>query len=67
MRPTFNETARSIEAHIFNFSRDIYDRPIRLEIIERVRPERKFESAEALKQQIATDLKRANEILANIQ
>jgi len=66
MRPTFNETARSIEAHIFNFNRDLYDCTIKLEIIERVRPERKFESAEALRQQIATDLKRANEILANI-
>lgn len=66
MRPTFQETARSIEAHIFDFNRDIYDRGIKLEIIERVRPERKFESAEALKQQIATDLKRAKEILADI-
>lgn len=65
MRPTFHETARSIEAHIFDFNRDIYDRRIKLEIIERVRPERKFESAEALKQQIASDLKRAREILAD--
>jgi len=66
MRPTFQETARSIEAHIFDFNRDIYDRRIKLEIIERVRPERKFESAEALKQQITSDLKRAKEILADI-
>jgi riboflavin kinase / FMN adenylyltransferase len=64
MRPTFHETARSIEAHIFDFSRDIYDRTIKLEIIERVRPERKFESSEALGRQIAEDLKRAREILA---
>jgi len=64
MRPTFHESARSIEAHIFDFNRDIYDRAIKLEIIERVRPERKFESAEALGRQIALDLKRAREILA---
>ncbi len=64
MRPTFQESARSIEAHIFDFNRDIYDRTIKLEIIERVRPERKFESAAALGQQIALDLKRAKEILA---
>jgi riboflavin kinase / FMN adenylyltransferase len=66
MRPTFAETARSIEAHIFDFNRDIYDRSIKLEIIERVRPERKFESAEALGKQIAEDLKRAKEILARV-
>jgi riboflavin kinase / FMN adenylyltransferase len=64
MRPTFQETARSIEAHIFDFDRDIYDREIKLEIIERVRPERKFDSGEALGRQIAQDLKRAREILA---
>ncbi len=64
MRPTFDESARSIESHIFDFDRDIYDRTIRLEIIERVRPERKFESGEALGRQIALDLKRAREILA---
>jgi riboflavin kinase / FMN adenylyltransferase len=64
MRPTFQETARSIEAHIFDFDRDIYDRRIKLEIIERVRPERKFESAQALGEQIALDLKRAKEILS---
>jgi len=64
MRPTFHETARSIEAHIFDFNRDIYDRTIKLEIIERVRPERKFDSADALGKQIALDLQRAKDILA---
>ncbi len=67
MRPTFQETARSIEAHIFDFNRDIYDRTIKLEIIERVRPERKFESADALGKQIASDLNRAKEILAALR
>ena len=64
MRPTFHESARSIEAHIFDFDRDIYDRTIKLEIIERVRPERKFESAQELGKQIAQDLERAREILS---
>jgi riboflavin kinase / FMN adenylyltransferase len=66
MRPTFDESARSIEAHIFDFDRDIYDRTVKLEIIERVRPERKFESGEALGKQIALDLRRAKEILASV-
>jgi riboflavin kinase/FMN adenylyltransferase len=67
MRPTFQETARSIEAHIFDFNRDIYDRIIKLEIIERVRPERKFDSADALGKQIGLDLERAKEILAAVR
>jgi riboflavin kinase / FMN adenylyltransferase len=64
MRPTFGEPERSIEAHIFDFNRDIYDREVKLEIVERIRPERKFESAQALAAQIASDLQRAKEILA---
>jgi riboflavin kinase/FMN adenylyltransferase len=64
MRPTFAEPARTIEAHIFDFDRDIYGARIRLEIVERIRGERKFESGQALAAQIAQDLKRAKEILA---
>src|SRR6202161_2539655 len=64
MRPTFSEHARSIEAHIFDFTRDIYGMRIKLELVERIRPEKKFENAEALKTQIAEDLKKAREILA---
>ncbi len=64
MRPTFAESARSIEAHLFDFSRDIYGMRIKLELIERIRAEKKFENAEALKAQIAQDLSKAREILA---
>jgi riboflavin kinase/FMN adenylyltransferase len=64
MRPTFAESARSIEAHIFDFSRDIYGQRIKLELIERIRPERKFDNADALKAQIALDLSKAREILS---
>jgi riboflavin kinase/FMN adenylyltransferase len=65
MRPTFNDTDHAIESHIFDFERDIYGARVRLELIERLRPERKFESAEALSKQIALDLERVKEILAS--
>jgi riboflavin kinase / FMN adenylyltransferase len=64
MRPTFAEPERTIEAHIFDFNRDIYDQDVKLEIIERIRPEKKFESGAALAAQIASDVKRAKEIVA---
>jgi riboflavin kinase/FMN adenylyltransferase len=64
MRPTFAESQRSIEAHIFDFDRDLYGQKIRLELIERVRPEQKFPSAEALGRQIALDIQRVKEIIA---
>jgi riboflavin kinase/FMN adenylyltransferase len=66
MRPTFSENARTIEAHIFNFTRDIYGMRVKLELIERIRPERKFDNADALKNQIALDLSKAREILSAV-
>ncbi len=64
MRPTFGEPERTIEAHIFDFDRDVYDRDVKLEIVKLIRGERKFESAQALSAQITADLQRAKEILA---
>ena len=64
MRPTFNESQRSIEAHLFHFDRDLYGQKIRIEMIERIRPERKFASGEELSHQIALDVRRAKEIIS---
>ncbi len=64
MRPTFSEGTRSIEAHIFDFARDLYGTRIKVEPIERIRPERKFDSVDALKAQIALDVLKAREIIA---
>lgn len=65
MRPTFNETVRSIESHIFDFNRDLYGQRIKLELVERVRGERKFDSAGELSKQIALDIAGVKEILAS--
>ncbi|HXW84152.1 MAG TPA: bifunctional riboflavin kinase/FAD synthetase [Candidatus Binataceae bacterium] len=65
MRPTFAEAERSFEAHIFDFDRDIYGQRVKLELIERIRQERKFDSPEALRKQIGLDLARAREIVAS--
>jgi riboflavin kinase/FMN adenylyltransferase len=66
MRPTFAEPERTFETHIFNFDRDIYGTEVKLELIERIRPERKFASAGELATQIAADLKRARDILSGV-
>jgi riboflavin kinase/FMN adenylyltransferase len=65
MRPTFAEPERTIEAHIFDFNRDIYDQEVKLELIERIRAEKKFESAAALAAQIASDVSRAKAIVTS--
>ncbi|MGD0073655.1 MAG: bifunctional riboflavin kinase/FAD synthetase [Candidatus Binataceae bacterium] len=63
MRPTFAEAQRTIEAHIFHFDRDLYGRKLRIEMIERIRPELKFSSADELSRQIGIDVRRAKEII----
>ena len=55
-RPTIGDAnARSIETHIFNFDRDIYGQPIKVEFLERLRPELRFETMEELAVQIKED------------
>lgn len=56
VRPTVDGTTLRIEAHLLDFSGDIYGETMRLEFLERVRPERQFAGLEALKAQIAEDV-----------
>ncbi|MGE0930539.1 bifunctional riboflavin kinase/FAD synthetase [Peijinzhouia sedimentorum] len=54
-RPTIGDAKRSIECNIFDFSADIYNSSIKVELIERVRAELKFENVEQLKKQLEQD------------
>lgn len=60
LRPTFNEEpVLTVEAHLIGFRGDLYGRSVRLRFLERLRDERKFDSVEALKHQLAEDIERA--------
>jgi riboflavin kinase / FMN adenylyltransferase len=65
VRPTF-QTGRGelIEAYILDFEGDLYDSVLTLEFLERLRGERRFESAEALVEQMRKDVARTREIVA---
>jgi riboflavin kinase / FMN adenylyltransferase len=54
-KPTMGEFARGIEVNIFDFSEDIYDKEIRIEFLEYIRPEAKFHSLAELIQAIDGD------------
>lgn len=62
--PTFGGTETVIEAHLFAELDEIYDKPLVLEFLEKIRDQRKFESPAALVEQIARDVARAREVLA---
>lgn len=56
LRPTFNSTSElSLEVHIFYFNGIIYDEPIIIRFVSRLRDEKKFETIEDLKKQLLID------------
>ncbi len=60
--PTFGDSPLSLEAHLLDFSEDIYGYSVRLHFIRRVRDEVRFPNADALKQQLARDMREAREL-----
>jgi len=63
-RPTFGEPGRVLEAHLFDFSHDLYDEWVRVEWVRRLRPTRAFASMEELRRQLAEDREQALAVLA---
>lgn len=54
--PTVPEGPATIEAHILDFSDDIYGLRAEIEYLKFLRPEQKFPSLDALKEQLHCDL-----------
>jgi riboflavin kinase / FMN adenylyltransferase len=65
VRPTFN-TGRGelIEAYILDFDGDLYGSRLSIEFLERLRGERRFDTPEALVEQMHRDVARTREIAA---
>jgi riboflavin kinase/FMN adenylyltransferase len=61
--PTFDDRIFTVEVHILDFERDIYNKDIRVNFVRRIRDEQKFDSIEALSAQIGRDVLKAREIL----
>ncbi|MFU8844190.1 MAG: bifunctional riboflavin kinase/FAD synthetase [Bacteroidales bacterium] len=63
-RPTLGKDILVTEVHIFDFQREIYDEKIIIYLIDRIRDEKKFESLEALREQLVIDQKEAIRIIS---
>jgi riboflavin kinase/FMN adenylyltransferase len=59
VRPTFGEATLAVEAHLLDFSGELYGRGLRLSFERRLRDEARFSSVDALREQIAADIERA--------
>ncbi|MBV8487474.1 MAG: riboflavin biosynthesis protein RibF [Planctomycetaceae bacterium] len=54
--PTFGEQTRKVEAHLLDFSGDLYGRTVELDFLARLRPTRAFSGLEDLLSQIRADI-----------
>lgn len=64
--PTFPGKGFSIEAHLFDFSDNIYELATRLEFNLYLRPEQKFNNVEELKNKIKQDIEDARSFFASV-
>ncbi len=66
-RPTFGLEERTVETHLFDFDRDLYDTRIRLHFHHRIRGTVRFSSAEALQEQLRRDRDEAGSYLQGLR
>ena len=62
-RPTFGDHDRAIEAFILNFEDNLYGTTLRLEFVRRLRDQVKFDTVEALLEQVDRDVAETRRIL----
>jgi riboflavin kinase/FMN adenylyltransferase len=63
LRPTFHGKNRTVETYILDYDGDLYDREVSIDIVEKLRDERRFDNIEELKKQIARDIQHGKLIL----
>lgn len=63
-RPTFDNGAPLFETFLFDFAGDLYGRTLRLELVGWIRPEERFDSADALIARMHEDARAARALLA---
>ncbi len=64
-RPTINGTREVMEVHFFDFENNIYGKNIKISFLKRIRNEQKFDSLEALTNQLKIDKEFSIKWLAN--
>jgi riboflavin kinase/FMN adenylyltransferase len=62
-RPTFGGEAVTLEAHLLDTEVDLYGQLVRLAFAARLRDERRFEGADALREQVRLDVEAAGAVL----
>ena len=61
VRPSVDGTGRWLETHIFDFHGDLYGKVLRVQLLEKIRNERKFSSVAELRAQLEHDMEYCKE------
>ncbi len=64
IRPTFDSGHRLVEVYVLDFDGDLYDQVIEIQFVKRLRAERKFDSVNALIEQMNKDVEETRRVLA---
>jgi riboflavin kinase/FMN adenylyltransferase len=62
--PTFGDKRRAVEVYVVDYRGDLYGKEIQMEFVERLRGEKRFDSVEELKRQMAEDVKKGITLLS---
>jgi len=62
-RPTFGDGERTVEVYLLDYHSDLYEHELKIDIIERLRGEKKFDTVDELKKQITKDVEQGRTIL----
>jgi len=62
-QPTFGGKKRTVEVYVLDYLGNLYGRQLEIDIVERLRREKRFETADQLKRQIAEDVKQGKAVL----
>lgn len=63
IRPMFESKIALVEAHLLDFSRDIYGKTLHIRVVKKIRDEEKFVGLDALMAQIARDCTQVRSLL----
>ena len=61
--PTFGGGESTVEAYLVDYQGDLYGRELQIDIVARLRDEKKFDTVEELKEQVAEDVRQGRTIL----
>ena len=64
--PTFGDNKRTIETFVLNYSGNLYGSELKIDIIERLRDEKRFDSVEELRKQMTADVEQGKIALESL-